>query len=88
MTPEAHVPKLLEFAAKWITPVGVVILLLLQGQFVSRKEFNDASDKLSGRVEGIEKVLVQMAEAAKVNDRQDVIIGDHERRIRALEIHP
>jgi hypothetical protein len=85
MTSEA--PKdLLEFAAKWATPVGVVILLLLQGQFISRKEFSDASEKLSGRVENIEKVLVQMAEAAKQNDRQDTQISDHERRIRQIEM--
>lgn len=82
----SETPKnLLEFAAKWATPLGVVILLLLQGQFVSRKEFSEASDKLSSRVENIEKVLVQMVEAAKINDRQDTLLSDHERRIRELE---
>jgi hypothetical protein len=80
--------NLFEFVAKWGTPVGVVILLLLQGQFVSRKEFSDSSDKLSGRVEQIEKVLVQMTEAAKQNDRQDIQIADHEHRLRELEMKP
>jgi len=77
-----------EHIGKWgtvVTPIGVCILLLLQTQFVSRKEFSDASDRLSGRVEQIEKVLVQMAEAAKINDRQDVMLQDHEERIRNLE---
>jgi hypothetical protein len=76
--------------AKWgsiVTPIGVGIVLLLQTQFVSRKEFSDASDKLGDRVATIEKVLVQMAEAAKQNDRQDISLADHERRIRALEMH-
>jgi len=68
-----------------ITPVGVCVLLLLQTQFVSRKEFGEVVDKLGGRVESIEKVLVQMAEANKVNDRQDLELSDHERRIRELE---
>ena len=81
----------LEIASKVgaiITPLGVALVLMLQTQFVSRKEFSDASDKLSGRVENIEKVLVQMAEAAKQNDRQDQVIADHERRLRDLELHP
>ena len=78
----------LDALSKWgsvITPIGVAIVLLLQTQFVSRKEFSDASEKLSGRVENIEKVLVQMAEAAKQNDRQDAQLLDHERRLREIE---
>jgi len=84
----SEAPSKLDFLSKWgavITPIGVAIVLLLQTQFVSRKEFSDASDKLSGRVENIEKVLVQMAEAAKQNDRQDAMLLDHERRIREIE---
>ena len=68
-----------------ITPAGVCILLLLQTQFVSRKEFTDSQDKIDGRVESVEKILVQMAEANKVNDRQEAELTDHERRIRSLE---
>lgn len=78
----------LDALSKWgaaITPIGVAIVLLLQTQFVSRKEFSDSSEKLSGRVENIEKVLVQMAEAAKQNDRQDAQLLDHERRLREIE---
>jgi hypothetical protein len=88
MTDEAQ--SQLDTLSKWgsvITPVGVLVVLLLQTQFVSRKEFGDASDKLSERVVTIERVLVQMAEAAKINDRQDIILGDHEQRIRDLELH-
>jgi hypothetical protein len=77
--------KTLEFGAKWLPPVGVLLIIGLQGQFVSRSEFAIAAEKLSGRVENIEKVLVQMTEAAKVNDRQDRLLTDHEDRIRGLE---
>jgi hypothetical protein len=68
-----------------ITPVGICILLLLQTQFVSRKEFSDTSEKLDGRVQKIEIALVQLVEQNKVNDRQDVELSDHEHRIRELE---
>jgi len=78
----------MDSVSKWggfITPLGMVILVLFQAQFVSRKEFSEVTDKFGGRMESVEKVLVQMAEANKVNDRQDVAIADHERRIRDLE---
>ena len=68
-----------------VTPVGVCVLLLLQTQFVSRKEFSDTSEKLDNRVQKIEIALVQLVEQNKVNDRQDVEIADHEHRIRELE---
>ena len=74
--------------SKWgdfVTPFGIVLLLILQAQFVSRKEFSETTEKMGIRVEAIEKILVQMAEANKVNDRQDVQLSDHERRIRDLE---
>ena len=77
--------RILEFGAKWLTPCGVVAVLFMQGHYVSHAEFSLAAEKLSGRVENIEKVLVQMAEAAKVNDRQDRFLADHEDRIRGLE---
>jgi hypothetical protein len=68
-----------------ITPVGICLLLLLQTQFVSRKEFADTSKELDGRVQKIEIALVQLVEQNKVNDRQDVELADHEHRIRELE---
>ncbi len=77
--------KILEFGAKWLTPAGVIAVLFTQGHYVSHSEFAMAAEKLSGRVETIEKVLVQMAEAAKVNDRQDRLLVDHEDRLRGLE---
>jgi hypothetical protein len=68
-----------------ITPVGVCLLLLLQTQFVSRKEFADTSRELDLRVQKIEIALVQLVEQNKVNDRQDAELADHERRMRDLE---
>jgi hypothetical protein len=74
--------------SKWgsfLTPFGIVLLLVLQSQFVSRKEFTDSYDKMDIRVQKIEIALVQLVEQNKINDRQDVIALDHEKRIRDLE---
>jgi hypothetical protein len=70
-----------------VTPLGIILILLLQTQFVSRKEFTDTSEKLDSRVMKIEIALVQLVEQNKVNDRQDLQINDHEHRLRELE-HP
>jgi hypothetical protein len=75
-------------AAKYITPVGVIVLLLLQGQFVSRTDFEIANSKLSGRVEKIEQVLIRMEAGAEVDRRHTELLADHEARIRTLELHP
>jgi len=74
--------------SKWgsfLTPIGIVMVLVFQAQFVSRGEFTLASEKMDGRVQKIELALVQLVEQNKVNDRQDVQILDHERRLRDLE---
>jgi hypothetical protein len=81
-----------EGVTRWgsfLTPIGMVVLLVMQAQFVSRKEFVDATEKTDNRVQKVEIALVQLVEQNKVNDRQDTQIVDHERRIRDLEhFHP
>ena len=67
MTDNAH--NLVDIAIKMATPLGVCALLLLQTQFVARQEFVDASEKLSGRVEKIEQVLVRMEASAETDRR-------------------
>jgi len=87
MTSEAR-QNLLDSAAKFgtiITPIGVILILLLQTQFVGRKEFQDTSERLDSRVQKMEIALVQLVEQNKVNDRQDLQIVDHERRLREME---
>ena len=68
-----------------VTPVGVGILLILQAQFVSRKDFETVTEKMDARVQRIEIALAQIVEQNKVNDRQDIELADHERRLRDLE---
>ena len=80
--------KALDMASRWITPAGILIVIILQSQFVSRSEFDTASNKLSGRVEKIEAVLIRMEANAETDKRHDNLIADHEGRIRALERAP
>jgi hypothetical protein len=52
---------------------------------VSRSEFEAASEKLSGRVEKIEAVLIRMEANAETDKRHDILLADHEGRLRAIE---
>ena len=77
--------KALDLASRWVTPAGILVVIALQSQFVSRTEFEAASEKLSGRVEKIEAVLIRMEANAETDKRHDILLADHEGRIRALE---
>ena len=77
-TPKGHY---LELLARIITPVGVVLLLALQTQFVTRGEF----EATNARLDKIEQVLIRMERGAEVDVRHDSILSDHETRIRTLE---
>jgi hypothetical protein len=77
--------KALDLASRWVTPAGILVVIALQSQFVSRSEFEAASEKLSGRVEKIEAVLIRMEANAETDKRHDILLADHEGRIRALE---
>lgn len=80
--------NVMDNVSKWgsfLTPFGIVLLLVLQAQFVGRKEFVDATEKMDGRVQRVEIALVQLVEQNKVNDRQDMQLADHEKRLRELE---
>ena len=77
--------KALDLASRWVTPIGILVVILLQSQFVSRSEFEAASEKLSGRVEKIEAVLIRMEANAETDKRHDILLADHEGRLRALE---
>ncbi len=79
------VAKALDLASRWVTPIGILVVILLQSQFVSRSEFEGASEKLSGRVEKIESVLIRMEANAETDKRHDNLLADHEGRIRGLE---
>jgi hypothetical protein len=77
--------KAIDLASRWVTPAGILVVIALQSQFVSRTEFEAASEKLSGRVEKIEAVLIRMEANAETDKRHDILLADHEGRLRALE---
>ena len=77
--------KALDLASRWVTPAGIIVVIVLQSQFVSRGEFESASEKLSGRVEKIEAVLIRMEANAETDKRHDLQLADHEGRLRGLE---
>ena len=79
------VAKALDLASRWVTPAGILVVIALQSQFVSRSEFEAASEKLSGRVEKIEAVLIRMEANAETDKRHDLVLDDHEGRLRGLE---
>ena len=79
------VTKVLDIASRWVTPAGILLILILQSQFVSRSEFETAAEKLSGRVEKIEAVLIRMEANAETDKRHDILLADHEGRLRAIE---
>lgn len=80
--------SIIDSVSRWgsfLTPIGVLILLILQSQFVSRKDFTSITEKLDSRIMTVEIALVKLIEQNKVNDRQEVELADHETRLRALE---
>jgi len=77
--------KAIDLASRWVTPAGILVVIVLQSQFVSRTEFEAASEKLSGRVEKIEAVLIRMEANAETDKRHDLLLADHEGRLRAIE---
>ncbi len=77
--------KTIDIAAKLAAPVGVVIMLWLQSQFVTRVEFLKTYDKTDSRLTKIETVLIRMEASAEVDRRHDNLLADHEGRIRSLE---
>jgi len=55
---------------------------------VTRGEYLATSEKFSGRVESIEKLLIKMESQAEVDRHQNEILADHESRLRDIEHIP
>jgi hypothetical protein len=70
---------------KVLPAVASVIFIVLSSQFVSRSEFIATSDRFSGRIEQIEKLLIRMESSQEKDRMHDQILSDHETRIRTLE---
>lgn len=79
---------LIDVLVKLATPVGVVVMLYLQSQFVTRQEFVTASEKLDLRIQKIEEVLIRMEAREEVDLLHSKQIADHEQRLRSLEKMP
>jgi len=72
---------LVDIVYKIGTPCALAALFFLKSQFVTKAEYANDLQRLAQ----IETTLKLMAEQNRVNDRQDVVIHDHEQRIRNLE---
>lgn len=76
-----------DIAFKALPALAALVFLAISHSFVTRDEYLATSDKFSGRIEAIEKLLIRMESSAETDKRHDAAIADHEGRIRALESH-
>jgi len=77
--------KYFDLTLKVLPAAASVIFIVLSSQFVSRTEFIATSDKFSGRIEQIEKLLIRMESSAEKDRAHDALLADHESRLRSLE---
>jgi hypothetical protein len=68
----------LDIGLKLSAPIGVVVMLYLQTQFVTRPEFMKAYERTDVRLTKIEELLIRM-------ERHDKVLADHEDRLRIVE---
>ncbi len=80
----ADLIKYWDFGLKVATTAALVGVVLLGTQFVTREEFINANQRISK----IEEVLIRMEQNAETDKRHDLILSDHETRIRYLEKKP
>ena len=71
---------------KFVTPLGVLLLLVLQTKFVTLNDFQGATDKLDNRLSAVEAILIRMEAGAETDVRHTGVLEDHEIRIRKLEM--
>ena len=74
-----------DFILKALPAVASVVFIILSSQFVSRSEFVTTSERFSGRIEQIEKLLIRMESSQETDRRHDAVIADHEARLRVVE---
>lgn len=66
---------------KIATTVALLAVALLGTKFVTKEEFVSANT----RIAKIEAVLIRMEANAETDKRHDILLADHEGRLRALE---
>ena len=74
-------PKYFDTGLKIATTVALLAVALLGTKFVTKEEFVAANT----RIEKIEAVLIRMEANAETDKRHDILLADHEGRLRALE---
>ena len=74
-----------DFVLKALPAIAAVVFIVLSQSFVSRGEYLATSEKFSGRLEAVEKLLIKMESSADTDRRHDATLADHEVRLRALE---
>jgi len=80
-----NINKSLDVGLKMATPIGVVVMLFMQSQFVTRGEFANSSERVDARLSKIETVLIRMEAGAEADKRHDTLLADHETRLRNIE---
>ena len=73
--------KYFDTGLKIATTGALVAVALLGTKFVTKEEFTAAN----ARIEKIEAVLIRMEANAETDKRHDILLADHEGRLRALE---
>ena len=74
-----------DFVLKALPAAAAVVFIILSQNFVSRGEYLATSERFSGRIESVEKLLIRMESSAEKDRIHDATLADHESRIRALE---
>jgi hypothetical protein len=77
--------KYFDIGLKLLTVFALLSVAFLGTKFVSRDEFKEANDVLSGRIGKIEEVLIRMEANYETDKRHDMLLADHESRIRVIE---
>jgi len=77
--------KYFDIGLKLLTVFALLSVAFLGTKFVSRDEFKEANDVLSGRISKIEEVLIRMEANYETDKRHDMLLADHESRIRIIE---
>lgn len=60
---------------------AIVGIYFLDGIYVRQEEF----EQLDQRIHEVERTLLIMAEEARISERQQQLLDDHEQRLRQLE---
>lgn len=79
--------KAVDITLKALPAAAAVVFILISSKFVTRDEYLATSEKFSGRIEAVEKLLIRMESSQETDKRHDAFLADHESRIRALEAH-